>query len=111
MTPASPGSTPSGLLYPDQTALPAATLLHLPFEAPPPAGYLPAAPHPPLPHPPHLPHSSYHPCVPPPAHWGALSTSGHAPRVYCPAPSPHVVGYITAPHLHHTPTHYMPPSM
>uniref|UniRef100_M4A2R3 ubiquitinyl hydrolase 1 n=1 Tax=Xiphophorus maculatus TaxID=8083 RepID=M4A2R3_XIPMA len=108
MTPASPGSAPSGLLYPDQTALPAPTLLHLPFEAPPPAGYLPAAPHPPLPH---LPHSSYHPCVPPSAHWGALSTSGHAPRVYCPAPSPHVVGYITAPHPHHTPTHYVPPSM
>ncbi|KAM4750215.1 LOW QUALITY PROTEIN: putative bifunctional UDP-N-acetylglucosamine transferase and deubiquitinase ALG13 [Anableps anableps] len=110
LPPASPGSAPSGLLYTEQTALPPPTLLHLPFEAPPPAGYLPAAP--PLPHPPHLPHhSSYHPCLPP-AHWGPLPTSGHAPRLYCPAPNPaHVVGYITAPHPHHTPTHYVPPSM
>ncbi|XP_015226921.1 PREDICTED: putative bifunctional UDP-N-acetylglucosamine transferase and deubiquitinase ALG13 [Cyprinodon variegatus] len=105
MNPASPGSTPSGL-YPDQT-LPPPTLLHIPFEAPPPAGYLPAAPHPPLHHPPH--HPPYHPCLPTSAHWGTLPTSGHAPRVYCPAPNPtHVVGYITAPH---TPTHYIPPTM
>ncbi|XP_047222699.1 putative bifunctional UDP-N-acetylglucosamine transferase and deubiquitinase ALG13 isoform X3 [Girardinichthys multiradiatus] len=107
---ASPGSAPSGLLYPDQTALPPPTLLHLPFEAPPTAGYLPAGPHPPFPHLPH--HPSYHTCLPSSAHWGPLSTSGHAQRVYCPAPNPaHVVGYITAPHPHHTPTHYIPPSM
>ncbi|XP_012714078.2 putative bifunctional UDP-N-acetylglucosamine transferase and deubiquitinase ALG13 [Fundulus heteroclitus] len=108
INPASPGSAPSALVYPDQSALPPPTLLHLPFEAPPPAGYLPAAPHPP-----HLPHhSSYHHCLPTSAHWGPLPTSGHSPRVYCPAPNPaHVVGYITAPHPHHAATHYIPPSM
>ncbi|XP_077381209.1 putative bifunctional UDP-N-acetylglucosamine transferase and deubiquitinase ALG13 isoform X2 [Festucalex cinctus] len=88
---------PSGpVLYPEQMALP--PVLHLPYEAPPPATYVSAVP------PPHLAHSahhSYHTCVPASAHWG-----GHAPRVYCPAPNPaHMVGYITAP-----PTHFLPPS-
>ncbi|XP_051238628.1 putative bifunctional UDP-N-acetylglucosamine transferase and deubiquitinase ALG13 isoform X1 [Dicentrarchus labrax] len=113
---APPGSAPSSaLLYQDQTAPP--PLLHLPYEAPPPAAYLPSAP-PPLPlpahpHPAHLPHhSSYHPCLPPSTHWGALQTGGHAQRVYCPAPSTtHVVGYITAPPPHHTAAHYIPPTI
>uniref|UniRef100_A0A3B5APQ8 ubiquitinyl hydrolase 1 n=1 Tax=Stegastes partitus TaxID=144197 RepID=A0A3B5APQ8_9TELE len=82
-----------------------------PSETPPHTAYLPAAP--PPPHPTHLPHhSSYHACLPSSTHWGALPSGGHAPRVYCPAPSPaHVVGYITAPPTHHAATHYIPPTM
>ncbi|XP_074487052.1 putative bifunctional UDP-N-acetylglucosamine transferase and deubiquitinase ALG13 isoform X1 [Sebastes fasciatus] len=100
----------SALLYPDQTPLPSPPLLHLPYEAPPPGTYLPSGPPPPLPHLPH--HSSYHACLPPSAHWGALQPTGHATRVYCPAPNPgHVVGYITAPPPHHTATHYIPPTI
>ncbi|KAI3352694.1 hypothetical protein L3Q82_020182 [Scortum barcoo] len=91
------GSAPtSPLLYPDQTPLPPPTMLHLPYEAPPPSTYLsyaPPLPPPPHHHPAHLPHhSSYHPYLPPSTHWGALQTGGHPPRVYCPAPNPaHVV--------------------
>ncbi|XP_040002500.1 putative bifunctional UDP-N-acetylglucosamine transferase and deubiquitinase ALG13 isoform X1 [Xiphias gladius] len=110
---APPGSAPSAaLLYPDQTHLPPPPMMHLPYEAPPLATYLPSAPHPVHPHPAHLPHhSSYH-CLPPSAHWGTLQTGGHAPRVYCPTPNPaHVVGYITAPPPHHTATHYIPPTI
>ncbi|XP_008299858.1 putative bifunctional UDP-N-acetylglucosamine transferase and deubiquitinase ALG13 [Stegastes partitus] len=113
ISPAPAGSAPSTtLLYPDQTPLhPPPPLLHLPYEAPPHTAYLPAAP--PPPHPTHLPHhSSYHACLPSSTHWGALPSGGHAPRVYCPAPSPaHVVGYITAPPTHHAATHYIPPTM
>ncbi|XP_031734041.1 putative bifunctional UDP-N-acetylglucosamine transferase and deubiquitinase ALG13 [Anarrhichthys ocellatus] len=95
-SPAPPGTAPP-LLYQDQTPLPSPSLLHLPYEAPPPATYLPSAP-------PHLTHHSSY-CLPPSTHWGALQTGGHTQRVYCPAPnSAHVVGYITAP-----PPHYIPP--
>ncbi|XP_070838719.1 putative bifunctional UDP-N-acetylglucosamine transferase and deubiquitinase ALG13 [Chaetodon trifascialis] len=112
-----PGSTPSSaLLYPDQMAPP--PLLHMSFETPPPPTYLPSGPHPPPlphpahPHPAHLPHhSSYHPCLPPSAHWGAVQTGGHAPRVYCPIANPAHVSYITAPPPHHTATHYLPPAI
>ncbi|KAL6111255.1 alg13 [Pungitius sinensis] len=102
-SPAPPCSaSSSALLYQDQTPLPSPSLLHLPYEAPPPTTYMPSAP-PPLPHLTH--HSSYHTCLPPSAHWGALQTGGHATRVYCPTSNPtHVVGYITAP-----PTHYISP--
>ncbi|XP_040041417.2 putative bifunctional UDP-N-acetylglucosamine transferase and deubiquitinase ALG13 isoform X1 [Gasterosteus aculeatus] len=102
-SPAPPCSaSSSSLLYHDQTPLPPQSLLHLPYEAPPPTTYMPSAP-PPLPHLTH--HSSYHTCLPPSAHWGALQTGGHATRVYCPTSNPtHVVGYITAP-----PTHYISP--
>lgn len=114
-------STPSSaLLYPDQTSLPPPPpILHLPYEAPPPATYLATAPppapplsHPPHPHPGHLAHhSSYHPCLPP-VHWGTVPPSGHTPRVYCPAPNPpHMVSYIAAPPPHHAATHYIPPTM
>ncbi|XP_059186121.1 LOW QUALITY PROTEIN: putative bifunctional UDP-N-acetylglucosamine transferase and deubiquitinase ALG13 [Centropristis striata] len=105
--PAHHGPAPSAHLYPDQTPLPPPPLLHLSYEAPPPAAYLSSAQPPPLPHPPPLSHhSSYH-CLPPSAHWGALQTGGHAPRVYCPAPGPaHMVSYITAPS-----PHYIPPPM
>ncbi|TNN32906.1 putative bifunctional UDP-N-acetylglucosamine transferase and deubiquitinase ALG13 [Liparis tanakae] len=101
------GPSSSALLYPDQTTLPSPSLLHLPYEAPPPATYLPSAP--PPPHPAHLTHhSSYHACLPPSTHWGSLQAGGHATRVYCPAPNPtHVVGYITTPH--HTAAHYISP--
>nr|XP_015827937.2 putative bifunctional UDP-N-acetylglucosamine transferase and deubiquitinase ALG13 isoform X1 [Nothobranchius furzeri] len=111
ISPALPGSAPSTLLYPDQTSIPPPTLLHLPYEASPAASYVSTAP-PPLPHHAHIPHhSSYHPCLPPSSHWGTVSASGHAPRVYCPSPNPgHVVGYITTP-PHHTTTHYIPPAM
>uniref|UniRef100_A0A3B4VH42 ubiquitinyl hydrolase 1 n=1 Tax=Seriola dumerili TaxID=41447 RepID=A0A3B4VH42_SERDU len=107
------GSTPCpALLYPDQTPLPPPPMLHLPYEAPPPATYLPSAPHPAHPHPAHLPHHSSFHCLPPTAHWGTLQTGSHAPRVYCSAPNPtHVVGYITAPPPHHTATHYIPPTI
>uniref|UniRef100_A0A3B4YFP5 ubiquitinyl hydrolase 1 n=1 Tax=Seriola lalandi dorsalis TaxID=1841481 RepID=A0A3B4YFP5_SERLL len=107
------GSTPCpALLYPDQTPLPPPPMLHLPYEAPPPATYLPSAPHPAHPHPAHLPHHSSFHCLPPSAHWGTLQTGSHAPRVYCSAPNPtHVVGYITAPPPHHTATHYIPPTI
>ncbi|XP_047431762.1 putative bifunctional UDP-N-acetylglucosamine transferase and deubiquitinase ALG13 isoform X2 [Mugil cephalus] len=111
--PAPSGSAPpSALLYPDQTPLPPPSLLHLSYEAPPPAAYLTSAPHPIHPHPTHLTHhSSYHPCIPSTAPWGALQNGGHAPRVYCPAPnSAHMVGYITAPPPHHT-AHYTPSTM
>ncbi|XP_049900916.1 putative bifunctional UDP-N-acetylglucosamine transferase and deubiquitinase ALG13 [Epinephelus moara] len=109
ISPAPPGSTPSSAhLYPDPTPLPPPPLLHLPYEAPPPATYLSSAPPPPLPHSAHphsahlTHHSSYHACLPPSAHWGQLQTGGHTTRVYCPAPGPaHVVGYITAPPPHH----------
>ncbi|XP_023148626.2 putative bifunctional UDP-N-acetylglucosamine transferase and deubiquitinase ALG13 isoform X2 [Amphiprion ocellaris] len=109
ISPAPPGSAPSSaMLYPDQMSV--HSLLHLPYEAPPPAAYLTATP---PPHPAHLPHhSSYHPCLPSSTHWGQLTGGSHAPRLYCPAPSPaHVVGYITAPPTHHTATHYIPPTM
>ncbi|XP_057699767.1 putative bifunctional UDP-N-acetylglucosamine transferase and deubiquitinase ALG13 isoform X2 [Corythoichthys intestinalis] len=80
---------PPANLYPEQTA----PMLHLPYEAGPPAY---AAPPPPLPH-----HAYHAHCVPAPVHWG-----GHTSRVYCPASGPpHVVSYITAP-----PTHFLPPS-
>uniref|UniRef100_A0A3Q4I0V4 ubiquitinyl hydrolase 1 n=1 Tax=Neolamprologus brichardi TaxID=32507 RepID=A0A3Q4I0V4_NEOBR len=115
ISPTPPGSAPSSaLLYPDQSPLPPPLpLLHLPYEAPPPSTYLTTAPAPPLPHPAHHPHhSSYHPCLPSSVHWGPISTGGHAPRLYCPAPNPsHVVGYIAAPPPHHTATHYIPPTM
>ncbi|XP_026025329.1 putative bifunctional UDP-N-acetylglucosamine transferase and deubiquitinase ALG13 isoform X4 [Astatotilapia calliptera] len=115
ISPTPPGSAPSSaLLYPDQSPLPPPLpLLHLPYEAPPPSTYLTTAPAPPLPHPAHHPHhSSYHPCLPSSVHWGPISTGGHAPRLYCPAPNPsHVVGYIAAPSPHHTATHYIPPTM
>ncbi|XP_068455616.1 putative bifunctional UDP-N-acetylglucosamine transferase and deubiquitinase ALG13 isoform X2 [Clinocottus analis] len=98
-SPAPLGSIPSAHLYPDQTH-PSTSLLHLPYEAPPPATYLPAAP-------PHLTHhSSYHACLPSSTHWGALQpvAPAGATRVYCPAPNPaHVVGYITAPTAHYIP--------
>ncbi|KAM8772294.1 putative bifunctional UDP-N-acetylglucosamine transferase and deubiquitinase ALG13 isoform 2-T2 [Acanthopagrus schlegelii] len=116
ISPAPQGSTPSPvLLYPDQ--MPAHPPMHLPYEAPPPTAYLPSAPpplpHPAHPHPTHLSHhSSYHPCLPPSTHWGALPTGIHAPRVYCPAPNTaHMVGYITAPPPHHMATHYIPPTI
>ncbi|XP_019134381.2 putative bifunctional UDP-N-acetylglucosamine transferase and deubiquitinase ALG13 isoform X2 [Larimichthys crocea] len=108
---AQPSPAPS-ILYSDQTAPP--PLLHLPYEAPPPAAYLPSTPPLPAhPHPTHLPHhSSYHACLPPSTHWGALQSGGHIPRLYCPAPNPtHVVSYITAPPPHHTTTHYIPPTI
>ncbi|XP_072240088.1 putative bifunctional UDP-N-acetylglucosamine transferase and deubiquitinase ALG13 [Leuresthes tenuis] len=111
VSPTPPGSAPSSaVLYPDQTHLPPPPLLHLPYEAPLSAAYLTTAT---PPHPSHLSHhSSYHPCLPPSTHWGTLSTTGHAPRVYCPAPNPaHVVGYITTPPPHHSATHYIPPSI
>ncbi|XP_077461047.1 putative bifunctional UDP-N-acetylglucosamine transferase and deubiquitinase ALG13 isoform X2 [Stigmatopora argus] len=76
--------TPPAAVYPEPTA----PVLHLAYEAAPPA-YA-AAPH----------HAYHTHCVPAAAvHWG-----GHASRVYCPAP-PHVVSYITAP-----PAHFLPPS-
>ncbi|KAM8878178.1 putative bifunctional UDP-N-acetylglucosamine transferase and deubiquitinase ALG13 isoform 3-T3 [Spinachia spinachia] len=102
-SPAPPCSaSSSALLYQDQTPLSSPSLLHLPYEAPPPTTYMPSPP-PPLPHLTH--HSSYHTCLPPSAHWGSLHTGGHATRVYCPTSnSTHVVGYITAP-----PTHYISP--
>ncbi|XP_061573163.1 putative bifunctional UDP-N-acetylglucosamine transferase and deubiquitinase ALG13 [Cololabis saira] len=109
VSPAPPGPAPSSaVLYTDQTGLPP-PLLHLPYEAPPPAAYMTTAP---LSHPAHLPHhSSFHTCLPPSTHWGTLS-AGHTQRVYCPAPNPtHVVGYITAPPSQHTATHYIPPSL
>ncbi|XP_044200091.1 putative bifunctional UDP-N-acetylglucosamine transferase and deubiquitinase ALG13 isoform X1 [Thunnus albacares] len=112
-SPAPPGPAPSSsLLYPEQAPLPPPPLLHLPYEAAPSAAYLPSAPLP-HPHPAHLTHhSSYHTCLPPSTHWGALQTGGHAPRVYCPAPNPaHMVGYITAPPPHHATTHYIPPTI
>ncbi|XP_060919611.1 putative bifunctional UDP-N-acetylglucosamine transferase and deubiquitinase ALG13 isoform X3 [Labrus mixtus] len=119
-SPTPPGSaSSSALMYSDQAPLPHAPLLHLPYEAPPPATYLPSAPPPPppIPHPAHphqihLPHhSSYHPCLPSSTHWGALQGGGHGQRVYCPSPNPsHVVSYITAP-SHHAATHYMPPTI
>ncbi|XP_026010618.1 putative bifunctional UDP-N-acetylglucosamine transferase and deubiquitinase ALG13 [Astatotilapia calliptera] len=111
ISPTPPGSAPSSaLLYPDQSPLPPLPLLHLPYEAPPPSTYLTTAPAPPLPHPAHHPHhSSYHPSS---VYWGPISTGGHAPRLYCPAPNPsHVVGYIAAPPPHHTDTLYIPPTM
>ncbi|XP_035856436.1 putative bifunctional UDP-N-acetylglucosamine transferase and deubiquitinase ALG13 isoform X3 [Sander lucioperca] len=109
LSPAPPGSAPSALLYQDQT-LPPPPLLHLPYEAPPPAAYLPSAP---SPHPPHLAHHPpYHACLPPATHWGALQSGGGATRIYCPAPNPgHMVGYITGPPAHHTTTHYLPSAM
>ncbi|KAM9769943.1 LOW QUALITY PROTEIN: putative bifunctional UDP-N-acetylglucosamine transferase and deubiquitinase ALG13, partial [Menidia menidia] len=108
LSPASPGSAPS-LLYSEQPPL-HPPLLHLPYEAPPPAAYLSAGP---PPHHAHLPHhASYHACLPPSGHWGALPGGGHAPRVYCPAPSTgHVVSYITAPPPHHAASHYLPPPL
>lgn len=111
--PISPTPAGSSVLYQDPLA--PAPLMHLPYEAPPPPTYLSAAP--PLPshslHPAHLPHhQSYHPCLPPSAHWGALPAGGQAPRLYCPAPNPpHVVGYITTPPPHHPQTHYIPPTI
>ncbi|XP_037830580.1 putative bifunctional UDP-N-acetylglucosamine transferase and deubiquitinase ALG13 [Kryptolebias marmoratus] len=109
---APPGSAPSALLYPDQVPHLPPTLLHLPYEAPPPAAYLTTAP-PPHSHHAHLPHhSSYHPCLPASSHWGTFSSTGHAPRVYCPGPNPaHVVGYVSAPPPHHTASHFIPPPM
>ncbi|XP_061843945.1 putative bifunctional UDP-N-acetylglucosamine transferase and deubiquitinase ALG13 isoform X2 [Nerophis lumbriciformis] len=83
------GPASSALLYQDQ-----APLLHLPYDAPPPAGYL--AP-PPAPH--HAHHTPYQPCLP----WGAFHAGS---RVYCPTTNPaHVVGYLAAP------THYIPPAV
>ncbi|XP_078022695.1 putative bifunctional UDP-N-acetylglucosamine transferase and deubiquitinase ALG13 isoform X2 [Epinephelus lanceolatus] len=119
ISPAPPGSTPSSAhLYPDPTPLPPPPLLHLPYEAPPPATYLSSAPPPPLPHSAHphsahlTHHSSYHACLPPSAHWGQLQTGGHTTRVCCPAPGPaHVVGYITAPPPHHVAPHFIPPTI
>ncbi|KAM3624481.1 uncharacterized protein V6R79_024007 [Siganus canaliculatus] len=114
ISPTPAGSTPSSvLLFPDQIAPP--PILHLPYESPPPTTYLSSAPPPhPLPHsahpqPPHQ--SAFHPCLPPPFHWGAAQSGGHGSRVYCPAPNPgHVLGYITA-SSHHTPAHYIPPTI
>lgn len=107
-----PTSSAPSILYQDQAAPP--TLMHMPYEAPPPPTYLPSTPPLPVhPHPTHLTHhSSYHPCLPPSSHWGALQMGGPGPRLYCPAPNPtHMVGYITAPPTHHTATHYMPPTI
>ncbi|KAM7420014.1 hypothetical protein PAMA_016893 [Pampus argenteus] len=107
--PSSIGPTPSSsLMYPEQTPVTPPQLLHLPYETPPPTAYLPTAPPPALAHTHLTHHSSYHPCLPPSTHWGALQTGGHAPRMYCPAP---MVGYITAPPPHHTTTHYIPPTI
>ncbi|KAK5898613.1 hypothetical protein CesoFtcFv8_008170 [Champsocephalus esox] len=39
-----------------------------------------------------------------------LHERGHTARVYCPPPTSHMVGYITAQPPHHT-THYLPPSI
>ncbi|KAM9314747.1 LOW QUALITY PROTEIN: putative bifunctional UDP-N-acetylglucosamine transferase and deubiquitinase ALG13 [Pholidichthys leucotaenia] len=105
INPTPPGSTPSSaVIYPDQAPLPP-PLLHMPYEAPPPAAYLTAAP--PLPHTTHLP---YHPSYHPSAHWGPVPAGGHAPRVYCPAPNPtHMVSYVAALPPHHAVTHYLPP--
>ncbi|KAM7394869.1 hypothetical protein PAMP_021644 [Pampus punctatissimus] len=84
------GPTPSSsLMYPEQTPVTPPQLLHLPYETPPPTAYLPTAPPPALPHTHLTHHSSYHPCLPPSTHWGALQTGGHAPRMYCPAPMLH----------------------
>ncbi|XP_035492542.2 putative bifunctional UDP-N-acetylglucosamine transferase and deubiquitinase ALG13 isoform X2 [Scophthalmus maximus] len=111
ISPAPQSSAPSAaLLYQEQTHLLPPPMLHLPYEAPPMATYLPSTPN--HPHPAHLPHhSSYH-CLPQSTHWGALQTGGHTQRVYCPAPNPaHMVAYITAPPPHHTATHYIPPAI
>ncbi|XP_074541191.1 putative bifunctional UDP-N-acetylglucosamine transferase and deubiquitinase ALG13 isoform X3 [Halichoeres trimaculatus] len=111
-----PGSASSpALMYSDQTPLPPHPLLHLPYEAPPPATYLSSAPPPPAPppHPVHLSHhSSFHPCISSSTHWGALQGGGHPSRGYCPANNPAlVVSYIQAPPPHHTATHYIPPNV
>nr|XP_057926269.1 putative bifunctional UDP-N-acetylglucosamine transferase and deubiquitinase ALG13 isoform X2 [Doryrhamphus excisus] len=96
----------SAVLYQDQTAL-----LHLPYEAPPPATYLSSAP-PLLPHTAHITHHTpYHPCLLPSAHWGALQTGGHGPRVYCPATNPAHVVVTAAPPPHHPSPHYIPPAV
>ncbi|XP_026215106.1 putative bifunctional UDP-N-acetylglucosamine transferase and deubiquitinase ALG13 isoform X2 [Anabas testudineus] len=112
--PAPSGPAPaSAILYQDQTP-PPPPLLHLSYEAPPPTAYLASIPPPPPPHPhpTHLAHHSTYHCLPASAHWGALQTGNHAPRIYCPAPNPaHLVSYITAPPPHHTATHYMPPTI
>ncbi|XP_034043541.1 putative bifunctional UDP-N-acetylglucosamine transferase and deubiquitinase ALG13 [Thalassophryne amazonica] len=111
-----PGSAPSSaLLYAEQQPLPPPSIVHLPYETPPPAAYLSSAT-PSFPNPAHPPHySPYHPCLPASSHWGALQTGsqgpGPHPRVYCPAPNPtHIVSYITAPPTHLA-THYIPPSV
>ncbi|XP_062294138.1 LOW QUALITY PROTEIN: putative bifunctional UDP-N-acetylglucosamine transferase and deubiquitinase ALG13 [Scomber scombrus] len=113
VSPAPPAPPPSSMMYQEQAPLHPPPLLHLPYEAPPPAAYLSSPPPLPHPHAAHLPHhSSYHPCLPPSTHWGTLQTGGHASRVYCPAPNPaHMVGYITAPPPHHAATHYIPPTI
>ncbi|CAJ1052756.1 putative bifunctional UDP-N-acetylglucosamine transferase and deubiquitinase ALG13 isoform X1 [Xyrichtys novacula] len=124
-TPSAEGSssvnpTPTGsasstaLMYSDQTPFPPPPQLHLPYEAPPTASYMPSAPPVPAhPHPVHLTHySSYHPCLPSSTHWGALQGGGHTPRGYCPATNPPLmVSYIPAPPTHHTATHYIPPNV
>ncbi|XP_032381293.1 putative bifunctional UDP-N-acetylglucosamine transferase and deubiquitinase ALG13 isoform X1 [Etheostoma spectabile] len=140
ISPAPPDSTPSSAFpYPYQPPPPPLPMLHLPYEAPPTATYLPTAP-PTLAFSAHLDrahlthHSSYHACLPHSTHWGALQTRGHATRVYCPAPNPyhwgalqtrghttqvycpgpnpsHVVGYNRVPPSHHMATHYIPPSI
>uniref|UniRef100_A0A3Q3DXL6 ubiquitinyl hydrolase 1 n=1 Tax=Hippocampus comes TaxID=109280 RepID=A0A3Q3DXL6_HIPCM len=93
------GAPPGAALYPEQVALP--SVLHLPYEAPPPTTYLSPAPPPPPGHSAHHPYHTHHACAPASAHWG-----GHASRVYCPAPNAaHVVGYVAAP-----PAHFIPPS-
>ncbi|XP_051939887.1 putative bifunctional UDP-N-acetylglucosamine transferase and deubiquitinase ALG13 isoform X2 [Hippocampus zosterae] len=95
------GAPPGASLYPEQMALP--SVLHLPYEAPPPTAYLSSAPLPPLGHSAHHHpyHTHHHACAPASAHWG-----GHASRVYCPAPNAaHVVGLVAAP-----PAHFIPPS-